>query len=99
MVSKVSTIVSSMNSIAIAFEIGYKRCQIDNGNLPTYISMREAGRRFGSGVIRRWIEEGTISISKDGDRNSKCRVSLYECLVAAATDNRCEYFQNKTNNQ
>ena len=86
---------SSIRELRMAFEIGYRRCLIDCGHLPTYISIREAGRRFGEGTIRRWIAEGTIQMFKDGDRNSKCRVSLYDCLLAASADNRCEYFTNK----
>lgn len=81
--------------LVIAIQVGYKRCLIDLGKEPTYISKREAEKRFGAGTVRRWLADGVVVEHKDGDRNCKCRINHADLITAAATDNRCEYFKNK----
>ena len=67
-------------------KIGEIKKSIELGKEPKYISLREAGRKYGGeAVVRAWIKAGVVSLNKDYGKgsNSKCRLSVIELEAAA----------------
>lgn len=65
--------------------------RIASGDLSPTLSKREAYRIYGEGVVKRWIEEGLLTIRKDGNNTSKCRISRIEIEALAKANNRITY--------
>lgn len=74
--------VSEMASIKVLIELG---------QIPSFISKREAYRLYGEGVVKRWISEGLIKVQKDGNNTSKCRLSRFELEALSKANNRLTY--------
>ena len=77
--------------------------KIASGDLSPTLSKREAYRIYGEGIVKRWIEEGLITVRKDGNNTSKCRISRLEIEALAKANNRITYLstaerQNKKQN-
>ena len=66
-------------------KIGEKKKSIELGEEPKYISLREAGRKYGEVVVKEWIKAGVVKRNKDYGKgnNSKCRLSVLELEAAA----------------
>ena len=67
-------------------KIGEKKKSIELGEEPKYISLREAGRKYGGlSAVNGWIKAGVVKMNKDygKGRNSKCRLSVLELEAAA----------------
>ncbi|WP_303141233.1 hypothetical protein [uncultured Parabacteroides sp.] len=68
--------------------IGVRKKEIDIGEKPAYISMNEAGRRYGRRTVEGWIEAGIVKRYKDNKRkNSALRISVLELEAAACGNN------------
>jgi len=57
----------------------------------TYMSLRQAYKKYGQYTVKQWIEKGLIEVIKDGPRNSRCRISVEEIEILAAASNRMAY--------
>lgn len=79
------------NLLSDAAEIGSVKTLVDLGVIPATLSKREAYRRYGEGVVKRWIEEGLIKVNKDGNNTSKCRLSRVELEILSRANNRLTY--------
>ena len=64
---------------------------VAKGDLSPTISKREAYRVYGEGVVKRWIEEGLLTVRKDGNNTSKCRISRLEIEALSIANNRISY--------
>jgi hypothetical protein len=60
-----------------------------------YLSLGECFRVHGTGKVNGWIKQGLVHKIKDGDRNSKVRISRVEIEAAAQTSNRAEWYLAK----
>ena len=75
-------------------KLGEKKKSIELGETPMYISLREAGRRYGGeAVVKEWIKSGAVKRNKDYGKggNSKCRLSVLELEAAAL---KCNVVKN-----
>lgn len=60
---------------------------IDEGKVKAYISFRDAARRYGAGVVKRWHDEGLITYLQDGP-NMKIRIDRMQLEAVAKASNR-----------
>ena len=72
-------------------ELAVLKYAAQRGDIKPFISLREAQRRYGTGTINRWIEEGLINIRKDGINTSKIRIDIVELEATAKASNRSTY--------
>lgn len=75
-------------------KIGEKKKSIELGEEPKFISLREAGRKYGGEVVvKEWIKSGAVKRNKDYGKgnNSKCRLSVLELEAAAL---KCNVVKN-----
>lgn len=49
-------------------KIGEKKKSIELGEEPKYISLREAGRKYGEVVVKEWIKAGVVKETKTMER-------------------------------
>lgn len=75
-------------------EVGYRKCAAECGLIKPYISQKEAFDKYGRGTVERWIDEGLITVIKDGPGRCKCRIKRDEIELVAATSNRESWFDN-----
>ena len=68
---------------------------VSAGCLPAYMSMRECYGAYGVGVVNNWIRQGIIHRIKDGEGNTKVRISRVEVEAAACTSSRAEWYIEK----
>ena len=73
--------------------------RIANGELSPTLSKREAYRIYGEGIVKRWIEEGLLTVRKDGSNTSKCRISRLEIEALAKANNRITYLSTAERQQ
>lgn len=67
---------------------------IDTGKLPAFISLNNAYKQYGEGVVDRWIKEGLVKPIKDGDKNCKVRIDRVQIESVAHTSNRASWYEN-----
>jgi hypothetical protein len=77
--------------LADAAELAIKRYRIEIVKEKPYLSEREAGRLYGSGVVKRWVKEELIRPIKDGNATSKKRYDSMKLEIIAKTSNRNTY--------
>lgn len=65
------------------------------GLLHPYMSYTEACDIAGRSLIDRWFAEGLLEKIKDGEKNSKVRVSREKVYVLLATSNRKSWFKHR----
>ena len=70
---------------------GALKALISIGAISPTLSKREAYRVYGEGVVKRWIEEGLLTVRKDGNNTSKCRISRLEIEALSIANNRISY--------
>jgi hypothetical protein len=56
-----------VRELSEAFQIGYRQCLRDRGELPRCITQSEAVRAYGGALITKWRKSGLIEPSKTGD--------------------------------
>lgn len=83
------------NLLADAVAIGGRRIQIETKQISRYISKNEAYESYGRRIVDRWLKEGLIKVSKDGDSSHKFRINRIEIESIAAASNRVSFFQHK----
>ena len=84
-----------INALIKAAELGASRA-IERANLDKpYISLRDAQRKYGVTIVKRWIDEGLITLIKDGDNTSKCRILRARIEAVSAGSNRITYKNTK----
>lgn len=79
------------NLLNDAADLAVTKALVDLGKLPSFISRREAYRRYGEGVVKRWIEEGLIEVHKDGENTATCRLSVVRLEALSKANNRLTY--------
>lgn len=79
------------NLIKDAAEVATIKTLIEVGQLPPFLSKREAYKKYGEGVVKRWISEGLIKVQKDGNNTSKCRLDRIELESLSRANNRLTY--------
>lgn len=79
------------NLLSDAAEIASIKTLVELGHLPATLSKREAYRKYGEGVVKRWISEGLIKVRKDGNNTSKCRLDRVELEILSRSNNRLTY--------
>ncbi|SHE69530.1 hypothetical protein SAMN05444405_102310 [Bacteroides luti] len=79
------------NLLSDAAEIASVKILVELGHLPATLSKREAYRKYGEGVVKRWISEGLIKVRKDGNSTSKCRLNRMELETLSKANNRLTY--------
>lgn len=74
-------------------KIGEKKKSIELGEEQEFISLRQAGRKYGGEVVNGWIKSGAVKRNKDYGKgnNSKCRLSVLELEAAAL---KCNVVKN-----
>lgn len=81
-----------VKALEAAAKVATVQALVSVGYLKPYISLRESYRLYGEGTINRWIKEGVIEKIKDGEGNSKIRISRVQLEAAAETQNRAEWY-------
>lgn len=81
-----------VKALEAAAKVATVQALVSVGCLKPYISLRESYRLYGEGTINRWIKEGVIEKIKDGEGNSKIRISRVQLEAAAQTQNRAEWY-------
>lgn len=76
-------------------EIVLKQYRIMKGEESSFISQREAYRLFGTGVVKRWVQEGLIKRKKDGSATSTVRYDRIELEALAKSSNRITYLDSE----
>jgi hypothetical protein len=61
--------------------LGAKMALIKTGKLKPYITKREAFRRYGRNKVNKWIDEGLVTIRKDGTQSAYWRIDLIEIEI------------------
>lgn len=79
------------NLLSDAADIAATKILVQMGQIPATVSRREAYRRYGEGVVKRWIREGLIEINKDGNNTAKCRLDLVRLEALSKANNRVTY--------
>ena len=79
------------NLLSDAADLAATKVMVTLGKYPETVSRREAYRRYGEGVVKRWIQEGLIEVKKDGDNTSKCRLDLVRLEALSKANNRVTY--------
>ena len=85
------TEIEYRNALIDAAEIGARKALQEAGLIKPYIKLREAYRKYGESIVRRWMAEGLIKTVKDGPRNASVRISRIEIETVAKTANRASY--------
>jgi hypothetical protein len=68
-----------------AAKLGATIALAEVGQLPKYLSQREAYRKYGAAAVKRWLEQGWIAAAPSGEhRNSKWRYSIVELELASS---------------
>jgi len=88
-------LIELKNLLADAVAIGGRRIQIETKQISPYISKSEAYRTYGRRMVDRWLKEGLIKVSKDGDSSHKIRINRIQIESIAAASNRVSFFQHK----
>ena len=89
-----ATITDIIDYVALGVKIGYDRCLADHGKLKPYVSLNYAQKKYGRKTVDRWIAEGLLDVIKDGDNNSRCRVSRERLELLSATSNRASWYEH-----
>lgn len=76
-------------------EIVLKQYRIEKGDEKPFISQREAYRLFGTGVVKRWVQERLIKRKKDGSSTSTVRYDRIELEALARSSNRTTYIDSE----
>jgi hypothetical protein len=64
--------------IAEAAEMGAVMAMIKTGKVRPYMKKSEAFRKYGRANIEKWIEQGLISVRKDGNHSATWRIDRIE---------------------
>lgn len=80
-----------VKALEAAAKVASVQALVSAGVIKPYVSVREAYRMYGEGTVERWCREGVIKKIKDGEGNSKIRISRVQ-LEAAETQNRAEWY-------
>jgi hypothetical protein len=67
-----------------AAEIGALHALARTGQVKPFLKKNEAYRRFGRYKVERWIEDGLVSIRKDGDHSAAWRIDRLEIEAIAS---------------
>lgn len=71
--------------ITAAYVAGYNKCLEDNGQLPKYLSLNAAWRRYGRPFITKLVDAGIIDVFRmDDDGRGKCVVEREKIEAALA---------------
>ncbi len=84
-----------MNLLRDTAELAVKQYRIEKGEESSFISQREAYRLFGTGVVKRWVQEGLIKRKKDGSATSTVRYDRMELELLARSSNRITYLDSE----
>jgi hypothetical protein len=68
-------------------ELASLRTRIEDGKQKPYVSFREAGRKYGSGVVRVWIDQGLVKVLQDSP-GTKIRIDRMRLEAVAKACNR-----------
>ncbi len=77
------TEVEYKEALENAAKAGSLNTLISLGVLKPHLSMREAFRLYGESSVKRWIAQGVVTKNKQGEGNSKVRLSRLELETAA----------------
>lgn len=80
--------------VQAAYVAGYKKCLEDAGKLKPYISQAQAYAKYGRVVVDRWVNEGLITVIKDGANNCRCRINREQIELIAETSNRNSWYEH-----
>lgn len=70
------------------------------GGIKPYMSKAEAYRKYGRGVVDKWISEGYLSLSQDEiGSSSKMRINRSEIEALAEADDLLQFQINRTNEE
>lgn len=88
------TEIEFRNALIDAAEIGATKALIHVGQLKPYLKLKEAQELYGSGLVKRWINEGLITPVKDGNHSSTVRIDRVQIESVALASNRASYLIN-----
>lgn len=74
--------------ISSAVELGIIQGSLISKETRPYLSKRAAYRKYGKAHVDNWIVLGYVKEVKDGENNSKIRLSIIELAKAACSSNR-----------
>lgn len=77
-----------------SFAAGHAQALEDMGKKKPFMSKAEAYRKYGRTVVDRWINEGLISLIKDGPDSSKIRIERKQIEQVAISSNRISYYNH-----
>jgi len=66
-----------------ASELGAKQALVKTGKIKPYLTKNESFRQFGRKNVEHWIEDGLITIRKDGNHSATWRIDRMELETIA----------------
>jgi len=89
-----------IKSLEAAAQVATVQTLVSVGLLTPYVSLRESYRKYGEGLVNQWIKDGMVTKIKDGEGNTKVRISRVQLEAVAQTQSRAEwyveYYRNKS---
>jgi hypothetical protein len=78
-----------------AAQVASVQALVSMGAISPYASLHECRREYGIGTVNNWLRQGLIRKIKDGEGNTKVRISRVELEAAARTSNRVEWYVDR----
>lgn len=74
-----------------AVEIGVLAAYCSDGSVRPYLKKSEAFELYGRKNVEKWIEEGLVSIQKDGDYSASLRINRLEIEIVSKAKEMSRY--------
>lgn len=75
-----------------SMDLGAKRTLVELGLISPYLTKSQAYKIYGRAQVDRWIENGLITLIKDGTNTSKYRISRIDLELVSKTSNRTSWY-------
>jgi hypothetical protein len=79
------------NALIDAAELGAQKALIEADMLRPYLNLRQAQRKYGAAIVKRWHEEGLIRFIKDGNYTASIRIDRIQIEAIAKACNRATF--------
>jgi hypothetical protein len=84
--------VEYAHALVDAAQVATVQALVSAGVLSPYMSLRECQDMHGVGTVNNWLRQGIIHRIKDGEGNTKVRISRVEVETAVCTNNRAVWY-------
>lgn len=68
-----------------------KETLVELGLLKPFLTKTQAYKAYGQTTVKRWVEEGLVTLIKDGNNSAMVRINRMEIETVALASNRTTY--------